>query len=396
MNRWIASFSDDPRATPLLSDPRTGYYTPLGAPHAGSLENRQPGNSVSNITFGSSGRERDSYQHLSQFPESLQKFRGYGGAQTRLERGLLCFSNSIAKVSQDKIFAAEHFGEFDRILGPGLAVLGFDLCGCCISLRSVSTRVEQILVDVQTKTRDHVFVTASMSVQLSVDLNAVYDAMYRLSDAYVQVESEVANSMRSTLARMSLKECYEQMDMLSNSVRMRITPEMAQYGFLVHGVLVADLRTDPGVESSMCELSKRRYMLESASIEADKNKMRTLRAAEADADAAHIHGLGIAKEYGAIVNGLVESMGQPLNPQTLIELLLVTQQFETLRQVAGSEKANIVMFPNECYGPSDVEVSLVAKETSPVKDVEPSVEQSPVSPLKPQQHHMDSSSLAEP
>lgn len=55
---------------------------------------------------------------------------------------------------QDKWYAVEKFGKYSHMLGPGLSFAGPDCMGCCISYRSITSRVEQNLVYVQTKTKD--------------------------------------------------------------------------------------------------------------------------------------------------------------------------------------------------------------------------------------------------
>ena len=48
----------------------------------------------------------------------------------------------------------EKFGKFSHMLKPGLATVGFDCCGACVSFRSITSRTEQNMVSVSTKTKD--------------------------------------------------------------------------------------------------------------------------------------------------------------------------------------------------------------------------------------------------
>ena len=50
----------------------------------------------------------------------------------------------------------EKFGKFSHMLKPGLATVGFDCCGACVSFRSITSRTEQNMVSVSTKTKDGV------------------------------------------------------------------------------------------------------------------------------------------------------------------------------------------------------------------------------------------------
>ena len=41
-----------------------------------------------------------------------------------------------------------------HMLKPGLATVGFDCCGACVGFRSITSRTEQNMVSVSTKTKD--------------------------------------------------------------------------------------------------------------------------------------------------------------------------------------------------------------------------------------------------
>ena len=53
-----------------------------------------------------------------------------------------------------RYYAVEKFGKFSHMLKPGLATVGLDCCGACVSFRSITSRTEQNMVSVSTKTKD--------------------------------------------------------------------------------------------------------------------------------------------------------------------------------------------------------------------------------------------------
>merc|ERR1711879_1096747 len=73
---------------------------------------------------------------------------------------------------------------------------------------------------------------------------------------------------------------------------------------------------------------------------ADKNVQ--IKAAEAAADAKCLQGTGIARQRGAIVDGLRESL--ELSPDRVSELLLITQYFDTVKEISQG-KATTVFVP---------------------------------------------------
>merc|ERR1712176_1194195 len=106
-------------------------------------------------------------------------------------------------------FAVERFGAYNSILGPGLAFAGPDCFGCCITFRSITSRVEQILCEIRTKTKDNVFVNVVVAVQQSVIPDLAESAMYKLSNVPAQIDSYVSDVVRSQLPKMTLDEAFE-------------------------------------------------------------------------------------------------------------------------------------------------------------------------------------------
>merc|ERR1719384_913632 len=267
-------------------------------------------------------------------------------------------TNCFVTVPQDKYFAVEKFGKYSHMLKPGLSFAGPDCCGCCVSFRSITSRVDQIMVQVHTKTKDNVFVTARVAVQQSVKPENTVDAMYKLSDVHAQIDSYVSDVVRSSVPRMSLDESFEKKDDISNAVQQKLTVEMATYGFQIHKALVTELAPNNEVVQSMNEINKQRRLRDAPIMAAEAEKVRVVKAAEASADAAQLQGEGIARQRRAIIEGLRDSIthgsSEVLTTEKISELLLVTQYFETLREIAATSKAQTVFIPHSAGAVADV------------------------------------------
>jgi len=266
--------------------------------------------------------------------------------------------NCIVTVPQDKYYAVERFGKFDSILRPGLACVGVDCCGICIGFRSITSRVEQNLVTVHTKTKDNVFIAAKVAVQQSVIPEKVEDAMYRLSDVYQQIDSYVSDVVRSQVPLMLLDEAFERKEDISNAIQGKLAQEMANYGFAIHKSLVTELTPNAEVMNSMNEINKQKRLRDASIMAAEADKIRVVKAAEAAADAAHLQGEGIARQRRAIIEGLRASItqgsGEALSTEKVSELLLITQYFETLRDIAANSKAQTVFIPHSAGAVADI------------------------------------------
>merc|ERR1712038_2239687 len=213
-------------------------------------------------------------------------------------------------------------------------------------------------VMVQTKTKDNVFATVKVAVQQSVKPENVEDAMYKLSDVHVQIDAYVSDVVRSQVPLMLLDEAFERKDDVSNAIQEKLMHEMATYGFQIHKALVTELTPDRSVMESMNEINKQKRLRDAAIMAAEAEKIKVVKAAEASADAAQLQGEGIARQRRAIIDGLRDSIThgsqESLSTEKVSVLLLITQYFETLRDIAAQSKAQTVFLPHSASAVSDV------------------------------------------
>jgi len=274
------------------------------------------------------------------------------------ESGCLPCTNCFVTVPQDKWFAVQKFGAYSHMLSPGLAWAGLDCCGCCISFRSITSRVDQILCNVSTKTKDNVFVKVVVAVQQSVLPDNVEAAIYKLADVEAQIDSYVSDVVRSQVPKMNLDEAFEKKDDISDACQEQLSKNMASYGFQIHKALVTELQPDPEVAAAMNAINKQKRLREAALMAAEADKVKIVKAAEAAADAQHLQGQGIARQRAAIIEGLKDSIcsgtGETLSSDKVSELLLITQYFETLRDVGANSRASTVFVPSGVGAVSDI------------------------------------------
>lgn len=269
--------------------------------------------------------------------------------QQRQEAGCIPFTNCCVTVPQDKYYAIEWFGSFTKVIGSGLHFVGCDCAGCCISFRSITKRVEQLDVMVETKTKDNVFVLVKVSVQQQVIPEQADSAMYKLANVGAQIDSYVSDVVRSQVPKMNLDEAFENKDTVSAAVQDNLLRQMHEYGFQIIKALVTELKPSQDVMNSMNEINKQKRLRDAALMASEADKIRVVKKAEADCEAARLAGEGIAKQREAIVEGLKRSVtapGETLSSDRVSELLLITQYFETLKQIGAHSKASAVFIPH--------------------------------------------------
>merc|ERR1712228_357648 len=197
-----------------------------------------------------------------------------------------------------------------------------------------------------------------VAVQQSVVPDAVEKAIYKLSNVDAQIDSYVSDVVRSELPKMTLDEAFEKKDDISNACQERLCKNMASYGFQILKALVTELQPDADVANSMNEINKQKRLRDAALMAAEAEKIKLVKQAEAAADAQALQGQGVARQRAAIIEGLRNSIthgtGEVLSSEKVSELLLVTQYFETLRDIGAQSKAQTVFIPSGPGGVKDI------------------------------------------
>lgn len=254
----------------------------------------------------------------------------------------------------------EYFGRSYKTLRPGLNWAGFDVAGLCVALRSISGRKQQLEVKVTTKSKDNVFCTVHISVQFAVNGQQCEDAIYKLASVSDQIEAYVSNIVRSKVPKMDIDEAFEAKDELSSNISAELSEALCEFGFIVSNVLCTEIRLHKSVMDAMNEINRQKRLRDAAIMEAEAHKIRIVKAAEAEADAAELQGDGLARQRGAIIDGLrtavLERTDHKATTEELSHLLVISQYFETMKQIGTKENSKTFVMPRA--NPADPENQL--------------------------------------
>lgn len=242
-------------------------------------------------------------------------------------------------VREKEVGVVEDLGEFKRLIGEGPSFI-------CWPLQTVagklSLRVQQLDVVCETKTKDNVFVQVAVAVQYRVVTESAYDAWYRLTSPTSQIQAYVFDVIRSTVPRLELDQAFESKDDIAQAVLEQLQNVMKDYGYAIVNTLVTDLSPDHKVKASMNEINAAKRLKEAASHQAEADKVRQVKAAEGEAEARYLSGLGVARQRKAIVQGLQSSVSEfsdevdGASPKDVMDILLLSQYFDTLAVVGAN------------------------------------------------------------
>lgn len=265
-----------------------------------------------------------------------------------------CFSC----VDQSTVAFIAQFGKFSRIAYPG-----FNCVHCYLGesvVGQLSLRVQQLDVRCETKTKDNVFVTMVVSVQYQVVKESLIDAFYKLTDSRSQITSYVFDVVRSTVPKINLDDVFVTKEEIALAIKTELSQSMSAFGYTIIQTLVTDIDPAAKVKSAMNDINAAQRLRVAAVERAEAEKVTVVKAAEADAEAKYLAGQGIARQRQAIVNGLRESIVafqgevEGVNSASVMDLMLVTQYFDTLKDIGASSKTNTVFMPHQPGGVADV------------------------------------------
>lgn len=261
---------------------------------------------------------------------------------------LIIFFSSFFTVEQQTSAVVERWGKFSRVAGPGL---NFKVPFIERVAGRINLRVQQLDVTVETKTLDNVFVHTVVAVQFMVVPDKVYDAFYRLDRPTVQITAYVFDVVRARVPKMELDDVFDRKDEIAIAVKQELSGEMDTFGYLIVQALVTDIDPDKKVKESMNEINAAKRLREAAQERGEADKILKVKAAEAEAESKALQGRGIADQRRAIIDGLRESVDQfaqsvsGTTPESIMQLVLMTQHYDTVKEVGASSRANTIFVP---------------------------------------------------
>ena len=264
---------------------------------------------------------------------------------------------SVYTVKQQTAAVIQRFGKFSRISNPGLNFLipfVEQIAG------TVNLRVNQLDVKVETKTEYNVFLHVLVSVQFFVQPEKVYQAFYKLQDPERQITSFVFDVVRARVPRIKLDDVFEKKDEIAIAVKEELEQVMSDFGYGIVKTLVTDIDPDRKVKESMNEINAAQRMRVAASEKGEADRILKVKAAEAEAQSKALQGKGMADQRKAIILGLKESVSDfkeslpNTTEQDVLNLVLMTQYFDTIKDLGLSSNNNTIMIPHSPSAVGDI------------------------------------------
>ena len=239
----------------------------------------------------------------------------------------------------------QRMGKFLRV---GTAGINFKLPWVDQIAGRIDLRVQQLALDVETKTKDNVFVKMPVSVQYHVIPEKVYEAFYKLANPTQQISSYVFNVILGHVPKMNLDDAFLQQSDIAIAIKQGLDDVMKTYGYAIDQALVTDIQPDEKVKAAMNEINAAQREQVAATARGETEKILKVKQAEAEAESKALQGQGIANQRKAIIEGLKQSVEafsaavEGTTPRDVMMLVLVTQYLDTMKEIGTQDKSNTI------------------------------------------------------
>ncbi len=268
---------------------------------------------------------------------------------------------NVFVVKQQTAVIIERLGKFNSVRKPGLNI---KVPFIDSKVFTINLRIQQLDVNVETKTKDNVFVKTKISVQYQVLEQSVYKAYYELQNPQTQLTSYIFDVVRAEVPKMKLDDVFEKKDSIAIAIKQELQEAMEGYGYFIVKALVTDIDPANEVKDAMNRINAAERAKIATEYEAKAEKIKIVARAEAEAESKKLQGQGIADQRREIARGLEESVkllhGVNIGSQEASALIVVTQHYDTLQSIGASSKSNLILLPNSPSAANEMMANTIA------------------------------------
>jgi regulator of protease activity HflC (stomatin/prohibitin superfamily) len=297
--------------------------------------------------------------------------------------GAFIIFSGLFTVRQQTAAIVQRLGKFQSIRQAGLQ---FKIPVIDTIAGRMNLKIQQLDVNVETKTLDDVFVRLKVSVQFRVLADAIYDAFYKLENSHEQITAYVFDVVRAEVPKMKLDDVFVKKDDIAVAIMRELQEAMNDYGYGIVKALVTDIDPDQAVKHAMNRINAAEREKLAAEYDGEAERIRIVARAQAEAESKKLQGQGIADQRREIARGLEESVEvlnrAGINSQEASALIVITQHYDTLHAIGENANSNLILMPNAPTAASDMLTQMVTSFTASAKAVDSMQDQERRTPPK--------------
>lgn len=264
---------------------------------------------------------------------------------------IILISLSVRIVKPNTVMAVEFFGKFNRILRPGLSFI----------IPVVETTKLQTLyrknfsVDVDWITDDNVSCRIWLNViyfvhddKVDSELGNIYKSIYNIDDHRTMMRSTVDEQLRAMMVTFTHKNIFEKREEIGQFIESRLRDKLDTFGYRLDSIQVRDISLERTVMEAMNKVIETEKLREAALNEAEAEKIKQVKKAEAEKDSRILLWEGMAGQRMKIAEWFKESVDMirkaddSLTWSKVLQFLLDSSRIETLWNIGSHDNSKLV------------------------------------------------------
>ncbi len=274
---------------------------------------------------------------------SVLSILGGGGIVMIVLIALIIFTvfKGVRIVPQGYKWVVQRLGKYNQTLEPGLTlIIPF------VDRVAYKVTTKDIVLDIPSQeviTRDNVVIIANAVAYINI--MRPDKAVYGIEDYEYGIRNLVQTSLRSIIGEMDLDSALSSRDEIKAKLKHAISEEIADWGITLKTVEIQDINPSQTMQASMEEQAAAERLRRATVTRADGQKQAAileadgrLEASRRDAEAQVV----LAKGSEESIRLITAAMG---NEEMPIVYLLGEQYIKSIRQLADSDNAKMVVLP---------------------------------------------------
>lgn len=255
---------------------------------------------------------------------------------------MVLISLSMRIVTPNTVKAVEFFGGFSRVLRPWLNFI----------IPFVEWTKTQVLyrrnfqIDVEWITHDNVTAYIWLNVIYFVEDDKkdsrdwnIFKSIYMIDDPRIMIRSTIDEQLRAMMVTFTHKNIFEKREEIGEAIEQRLRVKLDSFGYKLDSIQVKDVKLDSSVMSAMNKVVETQKLREAALNEAEAQKIKMVKEAEADKEAKILvwewmagQRMKIAEWFKESVE-LIQEADKSLNAEKILQFLLDSSRIETLWEI---------------------------------------------------------------
>lgn len=267
------------------------------------------------------------------------------------------FFTSVKIINTRESAVVEFLWKFNKILSPwlNLVIPWIEKIASKISLKTQSLKIS-----VDSYAKDNVKLRIWIDILFFVNdtKEDVYKSYYSLENPLSAIHSIVDNSLRAKINTFNHLDVLSKRNEFSDFLEEMLWGKLAEWGYKIDSIQITDIDLPQELINAMNKVKTTEREKEAAENEWEAWKILEVKKAEAERETKKLNWIWIAEQREEIakwlkrsVDEFKEALWQDSNPNEIMNIILMTNYFDTLKDIWESWDTKI-LFTN--WAPSAV------------------------------------------